>query len=100
MAITAGLTNTKESLDRGIELEKAGAPAESVRGKTVRLNLLLPQQSAARLERLKELTEASSYTEVIRNAIRVYEAIIQEYEKGNKVQFVDKDNRPLGVSVF
>lgn len=74
--------------------------SSSTRGKSLRLNLLLPGKSAERLERLKELTEASSYTEVIRNSIRLYEAIVLEYEKGRKVQIVDDKGNPTGVAIF
>lgn len=70
------------------------------RNRMIRLNLVLSDRSATRLETLKGLTEASSYTEVIRNAIRLYEAIIMEYEKGNKVQIIDKNGTPLGISIF
>jgi hypothetical protein len=69
----------------------------AIRGKALRLNLLLPDRSAQRLENLKTLTEASSFTEVIRNALRLYEAVELEYEKGHKVQIVDKDGHPLGT---
>jgi hypothetical protein len=72
----------------------------STRSSSVRLNLVLPDKSASRLERLKKITEASSFAEVIRNAIRIYEALVMEYEKGNKVQIVDKDGHPVGVSIF
>lgn len=66
----------------------------------LRLNLVLPAKSADRLDNLRKLTEASSYTEVIRNALRLYEGIVMEYEKGNRAQIVDKSGRPLGVSIF
>jgi hypothetical protein len=74
--------------------------SSAVRSKSLRLNLLLPGKSASRLEKLKELTEASSYTEVIRNAIRFYEAVVLEYERGNKVQIVDKNGHPTGITIF
>jgi Arc/MetJ-type ribon-helix-helix transcriptional regulator len=48
-----------------------------------RLQLILPDQSFDRLERLVAKTEAQSMAEVIRNAMRLYEALIDEAEKGN-----------------
>jgi Arc/MetJ-type ribon-helix-helix transcriptional regulator len=72
----------------------------SSRDRQLRLNLVLPSKSADRLDNLRKLTEASSYTEVIRNALRLYEGIIMEYEKGNRAQIVDQNGRPLGVSIF
>jgi hypothetical protein len=68
--------------------------------KTLRLNLVLSDRSADRLKNLKKLTEASSFTEVIRNALRLYEGIVMEYENGHKVQIVDKDGKPLAMSIF
>lgn len=37
-----------------------------------------------RLQRLKERTEAASYAEVIRNALRLYEAMVAEAEQGRE----------------
>jgi hypothetical protein len=45
----------------------------------------LPPKSVERLKRLQELTEAASYAEVMRNALRVYEALILEAEQGNEI---------------
>ncbi|MBI2714851.1 MAG: ribbon-helix-helix protein, CopG family [Rhizobiales bacterium] len=91
----------KEKLqDDELILSRSANKVSSIRHKSLRLNLVLPDKSASRLEKLKELTEASSYTEVIRNAIRLYEAMVMEYEKGNKVQIVDKDGHPTGVNIF
>jgi|HubBroStandDraft_6_1064221.scaffolds.fasta_scaffold19425_4 hypothetical protein len=49
---------------------------------TTRVQLELPPQAMERLQRLKERTEAASYAEVIRNALRLFEALIAEHEKG------------------
>lgn len=82
--------------------ESAAKPKSAVSAKAdaSRLNLLLPTKSIERLDRLKEKTEAASYTEVIRNAIRLYEGIVLEYEKGNKVQIIDAEGRPTTLSIF
>ncbi len=98
--MSVGVAMQKEKLqDDELILPRLGNKS-STRSRSVRLNLVLPGKSAGRLENLKELTEASSYAEVIRNAIRLYEAVVFEYERGNKVQIVDKDGHPLGISVF
>lgn len=49
---------------------------------TTRVQLEMPPQAMERLQRLKERTEAASYAEVIRNALRLFEALIAEHEKG------------------
>lgn len=49
---------------------------------STRVQLEMPPQAMERLQRLKERTEAASYAEVIRNALRLFEALIAEHEKG------------------
>lgn len=53
--------------------------------KTTRVQLELPESSMERLKTLREKTEASSYAEVIKNSLRLYEALIKEAEGGNQV---------------
>ncbi len=50
---------------------------------TTRVQLEMPPQAMARLQKLKDRTEAASYAEVIRNALRVFEALVDEHEKGS-----------------
>jgi len=52
---------------------------------TERVQPELPQASFDRLKKLKDKTEAASYAEVIKNALRLYEALIAEAEAGNNV---------------
>ncbi len=47
-----------------------------------RVQMNLPEKSVARLDALVAKTEASSYAEVMRNALRLYEAAIAEHEAG------------------
>jgi hypothetical protein len=51
---------------------------------TTRVQLELPPRSFERLKRVKETTEAASYAEVFKNAIRLYEAMIKESQGGAK----------------
>jgi Arc/MetJ-type ribon-helix-helix transcriptional regulator len=44
---------------------------------TKRIQLDLSDSSVARLDALKEQTEATSYAEVVRNALRLYEWAIE-----------------------
>lgn len=48
-----------------------------------RVQLDLPERSLNRLQDLKTKTEATSYAEVIKNALRLYEAIIDEADAGS-----------------
>jgi hypothetical protein len=52
---------------------------------TKRVQMDLPPKSVERLKRLQELTEAASYAEVMRNALRLYEALIFETQQGNEI---------------
>jgi len=52
---------------------------------TTRVQLELPEPSMKRLKTLKDKTEAASYAEVIKNSLRLYEALIGEAENGNEV---------------
>lgn len=50
-----------------------------------RVQMDMPAKSFERLERLRDVTEAASYAEVMRNALRLYEAMISEVEAGNEI---------------
>lgn len=47
-----------------------------------RLNLVLPGRSIERLEELKQKTDASSVTEVVKNALMTYESLADHLSKG------------------
>ena len=46
-----------------------------------------------RLRVLKDKTEAASYAEVFRNALRFYEFLVLESEKGNRVVIESRDGQ-------
>lgn len=50
--------------------------------RTGRLQLVLPERSIQRLEAIKEATEATTYAEVLRHSLRIYEALLAERERG------------------
>jgi hypothetical protein len=49
-----------------------------------RLNIVLPKRTVLRIEKLKEQTFAASRTEVIRNALLTYEALVEKVAQGNQ----------------
>ncbi|MEM1389740.1 MAG: hypothetical protein AAGG45_01570 [Pseudomonadota bacterium] len=54
-----------------------------------------------RLKDLKETTEAASFAEVVRRSLQLYEALVQEVEKGATVYVEDKEGRRTEVlSIF
>ncbi|MBG6119350.1 MULTISPECIES: hypothetical protein [unclassified Sphingobium] len=66
---------------------------------TRRIQMDMPPKSVERLERLRDITEAASYAEVMRNALRLYEAMIEEVEAGNEI-FVKRDGVVAPLAVF
>jgi hypothetical protein len=65
-----------------------------------RLNVILPERSARRLNTLMQRTEATSYTDVLRNALRIYEAIVEETEQGNEVCIRARDGHLRSYRFF
>jgi hypothetical protein len=68
--------------------------------KSVRIQLLLPPQSVARLEALRKMTEAASASEVVRNAIRVYEGLAKEVHNGGKILIKESDGTLSQIKIF
>jgi hypothetical protein len=67
---------------------------------TTRVQLEMPPQAMERLQRLKERMEAASYAEVIRNALRLLEALVDEHEKGSEFSVRRKDGETVAYKVF
>ncbi len=81
-----------------------GERGEEVRGEgersTTRVQLEMPPQAMERLQRLKEKTEAASYAEVIRNALRVFEALVQEHEQGSEFSLKRASGDTVAYRIF
>ena len=56
-----------------------------------RVQFDLAPRSMERLNALKLKTEAASYAEVVKNALRLYEALIEETESGKQFLVRDRD---------
>jgi len=67
---------------------------------TTRVQLEMPPQAMERLQRLKEKTEAASYAEVIRSALRLFEALVEEHEKGSEFALKRADGEMLTYRIF
>ena len=65
-----------------------------------RVQLEMPPQAMERLQRLKDRTEAASYAEVIRNALRLFEALVEEYEKGSEFSLKRADGDTVAYKIF
>jgi Arc/MetJ-type ribon-helix-helix transcriptional regulator len=84
---------------RGSRSELVG---EAISGErtTTRVQLEMPPQAMERLQRLKEKTEAASYAEVIRNALRLFEALVDEHEKGSEFALKRSSGETMAYKIF
>lgn len=64
-----------------------------------RIQMDMPPRSVERLKSLRDITEATSYSEVVRNALRLYEALIAETESQNKI-LIERDGRISEYKIF
>ena len=76
--------------------------AESDTGErtTTRVQLEMPPQAMERLQKLKDRSEAASYAEVIRNALRLYEALVEEHEKGAEFSLTRAGGETVAYKIF
>jgi hypothetical protein len=65
-----------------------------------RIQVELPQNSFDRLQRLKSSVEATSYTEVFKDALRLYEYLVEESEKGSKFIVKNKEGDLVEIKIF
>lgn len=67
---------------------------------TTRVQLEMPPQAMVRLQKMKDHTEAASYAEVIRNALRLFEALVDEHEKGSDFFLKRADGEVIRYKIF
>ena len=68
--------------------------------KTTRVQIEMPESSLERLKRLQVRIEASSYAQVFKNALQLYEAIIEEQDKGSEVYLKRPDGKEIECKIF
>lgn len=68
--------------------------------KTTRIQLELPERSFKRLQDLKDRTEAASYTEVVRDALRIYESLIAQNDTGRRLYLRDEAGNIVECEMF
>jgi hypothetical protein len=69
--------------------------AESSPDEKIRLNLVVNQHVKSRIERLQEMAEDASITEVIRRALAVYEELLKIREEGGRLVVENRDTREI-----
>jgi hypothetical protein len=67
---------------------------------TTRVQLEMPPQAMVRLKKMKDRTEAASYAEVIRNALRLFEALVEEHEKGAEFSLKRPNGEIVQYKIF
>ena len=82
LAIASGAAQSAETQDR---------PKEKAKVHKNRVQFDFAPRAMERLNALKLRTEASSYAEVVKNALQLYEALIDETESGKQFLTRDKD---------
>lgn len=86
--------------DTRVARARLPSPSPPPKGRPLtRLNLAYPPETRERLHRLKEVTGAATITDVIADAIRAFEFIVEQREKGREI-FVRGENEPLTMVKF
>jgi hypothetical protein len=91
---------TARSLTSGLASPAKQETEAKLRVPKNRVQFDLPPRSMERLNALKLKTEASSYAEVLKNALRLYEALIEETEKGNEFLIRNEDGTITPYRMF
>ena len=72
----------------------------AAKDKTRRVQMELGASSFDRLNRLKDLSEASSYTEVMKDALRLYEFFIEQENDGAVFLVRSSDGKTAKIKIF
>ncbi len=72
------------------EVRKARGRPKSVEGGN-RLHIYIPDTLTKRLVEIQRETHANSLTEVVKSALQLYAAAIEEHKNGGRVYFKRKD---------
>lgn len=93
------------------ETHQGGGGAEVIMGRTrgrprkpeggARLHIVIPDKLAARLEEIQRDTHASSITEVVKDALQLYAATLEEHKAGGRIYFErqGEDRRQLNLFI-
>jgi hypothetical protein len=66
--------------------------SDSRRPDAKRIQFEFPPDAVERLDRIKAETNAGSYAELVRNALRVYEWVLETEQKGFEIGVVKNDS--------
>lgn len=77
--------------ERNLSQHKPRGRPKSVEGGN-RLHIYIPEALTARLQEIQRETYASSITEVVKQALTLYAAAVEEHKRGGHVYFKRKDD--------
>lgn len=64
---------------------------EKRRAEGKRIQFEFPPEASERLDRMKDVTESASYAELVRNALRIYEWVVEQEKAGYDIGLVKDD---------
>jgi hypothetical protein len=64
------------------------------------MSFMFPEQSIERLEKIKSQTELTSYTDIVRQSLRLYEWMLNQTAAGNDFIIKDGDGNETKVDIF
>ena len=73
---------------------------EERRSDSKRIQFEFSADAVERLERMKKETEKSSYAEIVRDSLRVYEWFLQQEKAGSDIGLVKDENLVKTVKLF
>jgi hypothetical protein len=79
--------------------DEAQASGRNARG-THRVQMDLSARSWERLKKLKDLSEATCYADVMKEALKLYEFLILEDEQGTEFLVRRKDGELMPIKLF
>ena len=65
--------------------------------KRIRMTVDFPPQTTARLQRLKEYLESTSYIDVIRKALMLLEICVEVIKEGGRIVKIDKAGKQTEI---
>ncbi len=68
--------------------------------KNKRVQMDLSQNSFDRLNRVKDMSEAASYTEVMKDALRLYEYVLEQDQEGSKFLVKTANGEISEIKIF
>lgn len=83
-----------------VPVEAAGLAEPARAGGKTRVQFDLPARSMSLLTELKEKTDAASYAEVFKNALKLYDGLITEVERGGEFLVRDRDGNVSSFRMF